>query len=320
MSDHQFGRLQPRALAEGDDNDDRLLLDGESKSTSPATPNQPCKQHQHPWPTLQPCMPRDDFSHDSGQPLTYERAAGVDAIAHRLSIQHLRLDYQPPPSASQAAMAPRSSAVPCLPLAVAPTYLAPLPVAESRQMVVSSTQPAVSPSEPLREDKRDPSRHQASIPREDDRPRRINSSKFHSTIQNTRAMQTLVESRVCTRARCDMLDLPLEAATDVSTHDCTEMEVDPTSIQDDDDLGDDTDIEKSLIEQLTEARHGNGTLGMRKVGFPLYRSSTETALRCQNLVRNKPRMRKRKKLRDQPRQSAISAAAGSSVASKSSTS
>lgn len=299
MSDtSRFTWLQPRALAEEDnDYDDRLLLlDGDSQPTS--SPH----LSKCPWPPLQPRMSPDDSSNDAGVFWTYERAAGVDAIAHKLSIQHLRPDYQPPSSSSQAAT---------------PASMTPPSVAESRPRVASSTSPAVTPSEQPRGEHSVSPRHQASAIREDDRLRRVNSYKFYNTIQSTQAIQKLVEDKICTTIKCNVLDLPMSASADA--YHGTEMEVDPTSTQAADDLRDDAQFGKSLIEQLTEARHGSGILAMRRAGLPLYRSSTETALRCQNLVRNKPRMRKRTKLRDRPKQPAISAAAGLSVASKSST-
>lgn len=308
MSDPQFTWLQPRALAEADDEqDDRLLLlDGHSQPTSPPLPN-------HSWPALQPRMFPDESSHDGL--LTYVRAAGVDAVAEQLSIQNLRLETQPPSSASQPAATPRSSVIPYPPRAVTPASLAPPPFAESRPRVASPTPPAVNPPRPPRGEDRIPSRRQASSLREDDRPKRAISSKFHDTIQSTRAMQKLVEGKICTTTKCSMLDLPTDAPTDV--YDGTKMEVDLPSIQPDNDQEGDAEIEISLIEQLAEARRGSATLGMRRAGLPLYRSSTEAALRCQNLVRNKPRMRKRTKLRHRPTQSHMPAAAGSTVASTS---
>lgn len=106
---------------------------------------------------------------------------------------------------------------------------------------------------------------------------------------------------------------PLVTHVGSDAYGINQMDLDPISLEVDEELGDGVEFEKSFLEMCVEARRASGTFGIRKNGFPLHRSSTETALRCQNLVRNKPRMRKRTKLRDKSSISAMSVAAGAAV-------
>lgn len=73
-------------------------------------------------------------------------------------------------------------------------------------------------------------------------------------------------------------------------------------------------FEDLSVESFMNWSRSDGSLALERHGFPLFRSSREVALRSQNLVRNKPRMRKRAKLRDKPSMSAIPAVSGLIVA------
>lgn len=326
MSKDLFSRPQPRAMADGDGHENQLLLPGESQPISPAMPKHK-QPHQRRWPVPQAAH-HDDLSHASEGFLTYERAAGVDAIAHKLSLQHLRLDHQAPPSAPKASIPPSTLATSYPPLvdtkmAVNLAHLDPLPTTETPNRILSPITSAVGG--PFREEGGDYSRQRPSVPQGGSRLQRTRSTKFHTTLQTTPVMRDLLEGTPCTRTERMVPDAsPSAAPAHVQVRGSNEMDVDQytnsISIEVDDNLDDAAEFEKSLVEQLMEVRHRSEVLGTRKLGIPMYRSSTETALRCQNLVKNKTRMRKRTKLKDKASQSALSTAKGSPVATTSSTS
>lgn len=325
MSEDLFSRPQLRAMADGDGHENQLLLPGESQPTSLAMPNYK-QPNQRFWPVPQ-ASHHDDLSHASEGFLTYERAAGVDAIAHKLSLQHLRLDHQAAPPAPKASRPPSTLTTSYPPLvntklAVDPAHLDPLPTTETPNKIRSPITSAVGGS--FREEDGDDSRQRPSVPQGDTRLQRTRSTKFHNTLQTTPAMRHLLESTTYTRTDRMVTHASRSAApAHVQVRDSNEMDVDQCtnsiSIEVDDDLDNAAEYEKSLVEQLMEVRHKSEVLGTRKLGIPMYRSSTETALRCQNLVKNKTRMRKRTKLKDKASQSAMSTAKGSPVATTSST-
>lgn len=329
MSEDLFSRRQPRAMADGDGDEDQLVLPGESRQVSAAVPN-----HKQPdrrcWPMSQ--APRhDDFSQASQGFLKYERAAGVDAIAHKLSLQHLRLDHQASPPSPQPSRPPGTLATRHAPLvnvstktAFDPAHLGHLPATAAPNRILSRVTSAVGG--PFSEEDGDYSRQRPCAPQRDSRLQRTRSTKFHDTLQTTPAMRDLLEGTACTRAERTIPDASqLAAPAPVQVRDSNEMDVDQyanlTRIEVDDNPSDAAEFEKSLVEQLMEVRHTSEALGTRKLGIPIYRSSKETALRCQNLVKNKTRMRKRtSKLKDKAPRSAMSTAQGSPMATKSSAS
>lgn len=318
-------QLRPRGQA----NDDpsrvsphvQVHAEGELQPSSSPLPNLPPRlQHQQQWPVLP--TPGDDYSHDVDWTLRYERAAGVDVIArrvdaltHRLSRQHLRQDFQdfqdPSTLPIQVPSTSGSSPTPCslpaeLGFEVDPAFQDPIPSAETRARTTSSLSPAWAPSGLFREGDRYPAGQRPSTSRENTPLRKNPSTNFRDTIQNYRAMDKPNEVMNCTRAH-GSVPKPLSVTpTDAEAHDINLMDVDSTCLDVDSNAGGLTEC-GILLEKLMEARRSSGHLGMRQ---HVYRSSTETALGCKNVVRNKPRMRKRTKLRDKPIQPAISAAAG----------
>lgn len=301
--DQQNHWPQPRTLAKGDDEDDRLLYDSTSQMVSPATPD------QIPRPALQVRTSSEDISQVLGiGNLRYERAAGVDVVADRLDIQRLRLDPNSPTSALSQVGALSSPTA--LRQTNASTRLPSTAVRSSPPNTDASLMVTLNPSAELfRQESRHSLEHQENSLSSNYGSHRIPPFKFHNTIRSTCAMKSIVEGIDCATTDRFVSAVPLDVGVNKSAHNHAEMDLDLDVIEPDDNLDGDAEFEKLIIDQLMESRHGSGMVSMRRAGFPTHRSSEETALRCQNLVRNRPRMRKRTKLRDKSRQQpAISAA------------
>lgn len=314
--------LGPRGQA----NDDRARVpppvqrQGGSQPTSSPLPNPPPqqpRQHQQQRPAF--LTPRQDSSHEVELPLKYERAAGVDVFAHRvdaitrkLSRQHLHQDYEDPSTTpTQLSISSSSTAIPFrLPaefeLEVDPAFLAPSPSAGIMPMTASLMPPDEVPSGLYRAEDRDLVGRRPSSVRKTTLSRRRPSPQFRNITQNHRANDTPSEGLTCARTLPTVIEPPAVPLIDTGAHEATLMEIDATCLEVDSNLSGATECD-ILLEKLTEARRLGGPLGMKQV---VHRSSTETALRCRNVVRNKPRMRKRTKLRDQSSLPAMSAAAG----------
>ncbi|ROW13297.1 hypothetical protein VPNG_05527 [Cytospora leucostoma] len=236
-----------------------------------------------------------------------ERLASIDIITRRLSDSHLRTDDSDNPSPSSrdsistCSSATSYSSPTASKLETNRRYQQPLSSTACRRGMFSSISPATASSavSPLDDD---PVR---SLPRSRQdlkRLRRQTSSKFHNDPQNTRAIQSLVEEMIATRTQCNV-SMPHLAPTppvEANKTDGMDYEVEVTGLEVDENHGADADDETPFIDKFLTLRHASITTGIRKSGFPLHQSSTDTALRCQQLVRNKPRMRKRPKMRRQP--------------------
>lgn len=248
----------------------------------------------------------------------------IDNITHRLSDSHLRR-YDPlqPPTLS------RDSTSTC---ASTTSYFSPIepnleadcryhdfpsPTGTWRDTISSMTpMTASSAASPLDGQPSRPSPH----PRQDARHlRRQISSKFNNDSQNNQAMQTLVEGMVATGTQCNVYTPPIAPTPPVEAPgtNVTDYVMDTASLEVDENRGDDAECESPFIERFLALRRASGTTGIRKSGFPLHSTSTETALRCQHLVRNRPRMRKRPKIHRQSSLATMSTGETSSVGSPS---
>lgn len=149
------------------------------------------------------------------------------------------------------------------------------------------------------------------------RLRRQHSSHFNNNPSNLRTIYDLVEGMIATGEQCNVRtaappapSTPSSATDNTTTRlapileprlssrmdldaDFVQLEVDEaylTGGQPQDDKE-----ELSLLEKALSLRRAGTPGGIRKLGPLQYRGSADTALRCANVVRSRPRMRKRKK-------------------------
>lgn len=139
---------------------------------------------------------------------------------------------------------------------------------------------------------------------------RQQSSQFNNNPSNCRTIQDLVEGMIATGSQCNVQQAFVAQPTPTSATTRLGAVIEPRSI-----CGDDLDIrelevdeaylpgappvdkekeELSLIESMLSLRKAGAPVGIRKMGSLQYRGSADTALRCANVVKSRPRMRKRK--------------------------
>lgn len=144
---------------------------------------------------------------------------------------------------------------------------------------------------------------------------RQRSSQFkqHNPSSQSQAVQTLVEGMIATRSQCNVrgpsppLLTPTSAARlgpilePVDHHHRNELGDDCVNLQVDDAYanggsGSPSDAEREemfLVETMMSLRRAAAPAGVRKLGLLQYRASADAALSCANVVRSRPRMRKR---------------------------
>lgn len=228
----------------------------------------------------------------------------MDVLTHKFSNSHLRLDNSIPPSLSRYS-ASACSSVTSLSQPPEPT-LGTVPWCQASSSGLpdwhATSLSTASTTEP------DLTRHSHNPKQDVRRLRRKPSSRCLNEAEANNTIQTRVEGMISTGTQCNVFApslvpvVPIEADED----DGIDCEMGATGLEVDEGVGGDDESEAALIDRILSLRRASGTLGIRKSGFPLYRSSTDTALRCQNLVRSKPRMRRRK-VRQKPSLSAMSA-------------
>lgn len=241
-------------------------------------------------------------------PFTYQRASGgsrsVDAITLALSRQHLHNDTQNPLVGVPAPLSASSLATP------SPTAGATPPLGTSRQNTTASL---LSESQPHQATLRSPDPHSYPPSQHDtsdantDHYVGTNDSiplwkkipcRYPMVINKNEATQTLLESMICSETQCNVQTSPLPAPP-ASGQQGPCPKGNETALMVDEIMTDDINLEDPLLDKIQGARRGIKPAGITKSSLPGYRSSTETALRCRNLVRSKPRMRKRTKVREQ---------------------
>lgn len=229
----------------------------------------------------------------------------MDVLTHKFSNSHLRLDSSIPPSLSRYS-ASACSSVTSLGQPPEPT-LGTVPWCQASSSGLpdwhATSLSTTSTTEP------DLTSHSHNTPKQDIRRlRRKPSSRFLNEAEANNTIQTRVEGMISTGTQCNVYTPPLVPIVPIEADedDGIDCEMGATGLEVDEGVGGDDESEVALIDRLLSLRRASGTLGIRKSGFPLYRSSTDTALRCQNLVRNKPRMRRRK-VRQKPSLSTMSA-------------
>ncbi|KAF3761028.1 hypothetical protein M406DRAFT_334642 [Cryphonectria parasitica EP155] len=305
-----------------EDEDDGIQLSADTW-TSLASPTPFARQSEHQRQRSPETLPEpDDLAGSCAclgtSPSPHESTTSIDAIALALSRQRLRLDAcSSPPrpdvraSDDELGPAPQSTTTAVVPLEVDQAYQGPSASSEIRPFNVPSVSAAVveKAAGPLSDE--DSFELRASIADNNRRLRRRMSSRFHTIGQNSRETKGVEEGDM-TRCRTQYGARPsLSSGTDVirTLNFGENMEVDSPSLEVDEHASRDTESVRQSIEEYLATRRQNAAIGFDSSGQPLYRSSTETALRCRNLVKNKPRMRKRTKLRDKPSNAAIPAAA-----------
>lgn len=284
----------------------------EGKMTSPTTPASgdgevgDCDSQVQRWLDSQQWPTADESPYESPR-------ASIDAIAHELRRQHLRPDEHLPTHSSDLL----SLSLFNMDMEVDPMFLNPPVTGSPPRTATTSVPPTTDPSALTLEGGVTSPNPRDSARLEIKRVRRKISSKFYNRAPSNQAMQTLVEDMVHTGTQCDVRSPPVMTATNIEADHSTRLGIGGITLEVDENLDDDAGLESPLVERLMEIRRGSGSSGISKGGFPLYRSSTESALRCQNLVRNRPRMRKRTKIREKSSLSAMSAASGLTAASAS---
>lgn len=245
------------------------------------------------------CTADDIFERGRQVELRREVTASMDVLTHKFSNSHLRLEHGilPPLSCYSSVTSfgqptePTLEMDPCCRASssdVPDRQATTLPTASTRES--NSTRHSLNPKQDVRQLRRQPS------------SRFLNEAEANSTIQ------TRVEEMISTGTQCNVYTPPLVPVVpiEVDDNDGIDCEMGAAGLEVDEGVGGDDGPDIELIDRLLSLRRASGTLGIRKSGFPLYRSSTDTALRCQNLVRNKPRMRRRK-VRQKPSLSTMSA-------------
>lgn len=282
--------------------------------SSPAPLSQPESQRQAHESHSTFDITREDILRSDTEPqLNRSINPGIASITRRLSNSHLRIgDGHHPPSLLRGSTSTCSLAS----SQFAPSSLGmeadhhPKPSMSSRSPPLMAS-PSASPlEENLVRSLPHPKQDMKHL-------RRQISSKFNHDAQSNRAIQARVEGMISTGTLCNVYTPPLDSTAPIDADDTNNMdfEMQATSLEVDDNPDDDTQYESPFIEKFLSLRRSSGLSGIRKSGFPLHQSSTETALRCQHLVRNKPRMRKRSKLKRQSSLAAISTGDAPSVGS-----
>lgn len=277
---------QSRSQAPDDEND-RAGTEGDLTTQIMLTQ----ARHQRPW-HISDHAAEDATSGGHVQPHR-EGVASMDVLTHKFSSSHLRLDngIPPPPlsrhSASACSSVASSGQMSEPILEVGTCCPGPSSVLPGRHATPSSIGSTVDT---------DVARHSHSNKQDVRRLRHKPSSRCLKEAAAIGAIQTRVEEMISTSTQCNVYTPPLVPIVPIEADDKNDTghAVVGTTLEVDDNIGADDESELALIDRLLSLRRASGTLGIRKSGFPLYRSSTDTALRCQNLVRNKPRMRRRK--------------------------
>lgn len=254
-------------------------------------------------------MSHADSSGVPQSPLTYERASGgsrsVDAITLALSRQHLQNDTQNslaevPASISASSLATPS---PTVDHAFRAGSSCPLPTSpsESWPCVAIPGPSDLDPSAPPQEETQGLVKNRSAGANNSNRLWPKIPPRHSKVSSKNLAVQTLVENMICSETQCHVQAPPLSQGTQNLCGAESEAALEVDEI-----MSDDINLGRPVVKKMSAARCAMQPSGINKTGIPRYQSSTETALRCRNLVRNRPRMRKRTKLREKATSSAMS--------------
>lgn len=140
---------------------------------------------------------------------------------------------------------------------------------------------------------------------------RQRSCQFNNNPDNARSIQTLVEGMIASGSQCNVRPAPATPLTPLFPRgrvpflqaddgvkfdaSCLDLQVDEAFVSW---RTPDTEREEMLlIESVVSLRRAGAPGGVRKAGVLQYRASDDAAMSCANLVRSRPRMRKRGKRR-----------------------
>ncbi|KAI1332715.1 hypothetical protein F5Y16DRAFT_394023 [Xylariaceae sp. FL0255] len=159
--------------------------------------------------------------------------------------------------------------------------------------------------------------------------RHTDTTRLHRSASNLRTLDLMVENGVqCnvqlstpptptrTSSACSVQPEPIQIAQDDDPRSQPPPSPPPPiprSMELEVDLGFSEHDDDTMLSETLALRHASTPVGIRKLGYLRYRSSTEAALACKNMKRSAPRMRRR----NGPSGSAASSAAASPLPSTS---
>ncbi|CAN8106417.1 unnamed protein product [Discula destructiva] len=251
--------------------------------------------------------------YDFGDPemsFVYERASGtaqaVDSITLSLNRQRLDADTDtpPPPPLFQTGNAANATTTPWIQTVDAPRQKH-IPSLQHQPHTISPISPTPDPLAPL---------HQADAPRR--RPSAGISSNQVQRKATVRILHTtqesLTEDMIYSGTPCTLAS-PMSTLAPTGARGLSRAESEATLPAEQIMTGD-AEYETPVFRNFLATRRTMRPSGINKDGLLAYRTSTDTALRCQNLVRSRPRMRKRVKLHKKENPPIGSSIAGSAAA------
>lgn len=247
---------------------------------------QPARAYQMPAP-LPYLAPFTSDSYEFGvpEPETYERASGttqaVDAIALALSRQHIDSHTE---TLLPVAQANHADATPAM--VSHPVVDAYLPVDCEQTTFLSSSPPLAATLHQTWD------RHRSPPPARTGNGQ-LGRRRHTNSLSVTQEM--LLENMICSGIQCNIKASTLQDSG--STGGTPNRLGGEAMLEIDTSMTGDIDFEAPNVKKFLNARRAKTSAGIIKNGLLEYRSSTETAMRCNNLVKSVPRMRKRTKLR-----------------------
>jgi len=232
----------------------------------------------------------------------------IDSLAQELSKQNLQLDRanleRLQLQLSSPSLSPR---IPCMsPIPPCPEVELddePPPHTDSRRRCQAV--PALLLPVLMELDQRTPAPDKKRLSRQ-------RSSQFNNNPNNSTKIQTLVEDMIASGSQCNVHRVSPPPLTPTSAKrlgpifepddgmkfdaGCAELQVDDAYVNGPASSSDTEREESLLIETMMSLRRAGAPGGVRKLGLLQYRAATDAALSCANVVRSRPRMRKRNKM------------------------
>lgn len=257
-----------------------------------AAAGEQCAQSQCPPPPLS-ARPRDDSK---------SAPDSVESLAQELSRQNLQLDRanleQLQLQLSSPSLSPRPpymSSIPLCPELEIDDEPPPRLDSRSRRQALPALSLTMPPC-PMDLDQRPVAPDMKRLSRQ-------RSSQFNNDPNNSRTIQTLVEDMIASGSQCNVHRASQPPLTPTSPNtlgpgDGVKVDVDCMHLQVDDAYanGLTLDAEKEealLMKTMMSLRRAGAPSGVRKIGLLQYRASADAAFNCVNVVRSRPRMRKR---------------------------
>ncbi|KAJ9156519.1 hypothetical protein NKR23_g1285 [Pleurostoma richardsiae] len=243
---------------------------------------------QHPSSITEPDIPYNEADRYPPKP----KRASVDSITQKLSDQHLRLvdelyasrPLQPlsfPCNSEQLEFSPALEVddEPDRPLS--PLETMPHGFTSS----LSSQRPIVSP----------PEEYVLKASEDSRRVMRKINAQFNNNPVNVKAVHSLVEDMIATGNQCNVYSTTPVTPQAAEPDNADRMDLESDTLEVDDANCEEGLVDDSALENLVSLRHASMPNGIRKHGPLRFRTSADIALRCPNVVRSVPRMRRRRK-------------------------